>query len=323
MTDLAWRGDVVPLRKPAPEPSEFGAAMLTGLDRASKRISSKFFYDHTGSLLFDRICELPEYYPTRTEMGLLQTHAQEIAGLIGPDATLIEFGAGSSRKVALLLDALERPRAYEPVDISGDYLHDVAKKLQETRPGLAVHPVVADFMKPFALPGGDNRRIGFFPGSTIGNLDRADALAFLRRAARMLKGGGLLIGVDLIKEPARLHAAYNDAAGVTEAFNKNLLERANRELDADFDLDAFAHYAFYSPVMRRIEMHLMSLTAQCVSLCGRRIFFAEGETIHTENSYKYTIDGFAALAEEAGFVSRKVWCDAGRLFSMHWLEAQT
>lgn len=321
MTDLAYRGDVVPLRQSAPEPNEFGAAMLAGLDRANKRISSKYFYDHAGSLLFDQICELPEYYPTRTEMGLLKTYGREFAKLIGPDATLIEFGAGSSRKVALLLDALERPRAYEPVDISGDYLHDVAGKLRETRPALAVHPIVADFMKPFALPGGDARRIGFFPGSTIGNFDRAEALAFLRRAARLLKGGGLLIGVDLAKDPATLHAAYNDAAGVTEAFNKNLLVRANRELDADFDLDAFAHYAFYNPAMRRIEMHLVSLAEQCVSLCGRRIFFTEGETVHTENSYKYTVDGFCELAEDAGFVPRKVWCDAAHLFSLHWLEA--
>jgi dimethylhistidine N-methyltransferase len=322
MTDLAYRGDVVPLRQAAPEPDEFGAAMLTGLDRTPKRISSKFFYDTAGSLLFDKICELPEYYPTRTEMGLLQNHAQEIAKLIGPDATLIEFGAGSSRKVGLLLDALKRPRAYEPVDISGDYLHDVARRLRETRPGLTVHPIVADFMKPFALPNNDGRRIGFFSGSTIGNFDRADALTFLRRAARMLKGGGLLIGVDLVKDPARLHAAYNDNAGITEAFNKNILVRANRELDTDFDLDAFAHYAFYNPAMRRVEMHLVSLQAQWVSLCGRRIFFAEGETIHTENSYKYTVDGFVALAEEAGFVSRKVWCDTDRLFSIHWLEAR-
>ena len=322
MTDLAYRGDVVPLRKPTPEPGEFGAALLAGLDRTSKRIASKYFYDTAGSHLFDQICELPEYYPTRTEMGLLQTHAPEIARLIGPDATLIEFGAGSSRKVALLLDALERPRSYEPVDISGDYLHSVVKKLRDTRPGLTVHPIVADFMNPFALPGGDTRRIGFFPGSTIGNFDRADALFFLRRAARLLKGGGLLIGTDLVKDPARLHAAYNDSAGVTEAFNKNLLVRANRELKADFDLDAFAHYAFYNPVLRRIEMHLMSTAAQCVSLCGRRIFFAEGETIHTENSYKYTVEGFAELAEEAGFVSRKAWCDAERLFSLHWLEAR-
>jgi dimethylhistidine N-methyltransferase len=322
MTDLAYRGDVVPLRKNAPEPSEFGAAMLAGLDRESKRISSKFFYDHAGSHLFDRICALPEYYPTRTEMALLQTHAGEMARLIGPDATLIEFGAGSSRKVALLLDALERPRTYEPVDISGEYLHDVAQKLRAVRPGLAVRPIVADFTKPFALPLGDAHRVGFFPGSTIGNFDRLEALNFLRRAARMLKGSGLLIGVDLVKDPALLHAAYNDADRVTEAFNKNLLVRANRELDADFDLDAFAHYAFYNPAARRIEMHLMSLQAQSVSLCGRRIFFGEGETIHTENSYKYTVDDFAELAEEAGFASRKVWCDAARLFSIHWLEAR-
>src|ERR1700743_3176771 len=159
MTDLAYRGDVVPLRQPAQELSEFGAAMLAGLDRATKWISAKYFYDTAGSLLFDQICELPEYYPTRTEMGLLQNHAHEFAKLIGPDATLIEFGAGSSRKVGLLLDALERPRAYEPVDISGDYLHDVANKLRETRPALTVHPIVADFTKPFALPGGDAPRI--------------------------------------------------------------------------------------------------------------------------------------------------------------------
>jgi dimethylhistidine N-methyltransferase len=320
MTDLAWRGDVVPLRKPAPEPTEFGDAVLAGLDRTCKRIPAKYFYDHAGSLLFDRICALPEYYPTRTEMALLEVHAGEMATLIGPDATLIEFGAGSARKVALLLDALERPRAYEPVDISGDYLHGVAESLRSARPELTVHPIVADFTTPFALPGGDARRVGFFPGSTIGNFDRPEALSFLRRAARLLKGGGLLIGVDLVKEPARLHAAYNDSAGVTEAFNKNLLVRANRELDANFDLDAFAHYAFYNPGQQRIEMHLMSLASQCVSLCGRRIFFAEGETIHTENSYKYTVEGFTALAEEAGFVSRKVWRDAEQLFSVHWLE---
>ena len=303
--------------------SEFGHDFLAGLRDGRKNISSKYFYDEQGSALFDRICALPEYYPTRTEMGLLTTHAEEIARLMGPGVELVEFGAGVLRKVRLLLDALAAPRTYVPIDISGDYLHAVAGKLAGFYPGLAVRPVVADFTRPFALPhpAAAVRRIGFFPGSTIGNLEHADAVAFLRRAAQLLKGGGLLIGVDLVKDPAILHAAYNDKAGVTEAFNKNIMARANRELDADFDLESFAHYAFYNPAVRRIEMHLMSLAAQRVSVGGRLVAFDEGETIHTENSFKYTVDAFRALASSAGFIPRKVWCDPGRLFSLHWLEA--
>ncbi len=303
--------------------SEFARDLLAGLEARPKRAPCKYFYDREGSELFERICELPEYYPTRTEMGILHAHAGEIADFMGAGATLIEFGAGALQKVALLLDALKRPGAYLPIDISGDYLQGVAAQFRQMRPGLAVRPVVADFTRPFALPplGHDARRIGFFPGSTIGNLDRGEAVAFLRRTAMMLKGGGLLIGVDLVKDPAILHAAYNDAAGVTEAFNKNILARANRELEADFDLDEFAHYAFFNPAMQRIEMHLMSLSRQNVSLCGRDIAFAEGETIHTENSHKFTVDGFRALASDAGFVPRAVWCDPASLFSVHWLEA--
>jgi L-histidine Nalpha-methyltransferase len=198
----------------------------------------------------------------------------------------------------------------------------MATKLMKANPGLKVRPVVADFTKPFHLePTGATRRVGFFPGSTIGNLDRREALAFLRRAASLLQGGGLLIGVDLVKDPAILHAAYNDSAGVTEAFNKNVLARANRELDADFDLDSFAHYAFYNPVLQRIEMHLLSLRRQRAHIGEDTISFAEGETIHTENSHKYTIDGFRALAAEAGFTPHATWCDPDRLFSLHWLEA--
>ena len=302
--------------------SEFARALLDGLRAEPKSAPCKYFYDAEGSALFDRICELPEYYPTRTELGLLTRYGAEISQLIGEDVALIEFGAGSLNKINLLLDALAHPRAYVPIDISGDYLRAMAARLKERRPDLSVLPVVADFPRPLALPllSDDVRRIGFFPGSTIGNMDNAEALAFLRKAAAMLKGGGLLIGVDLVKDPAILHAAYNDAAGVTAAFNKNLLVRANRELDAGFDLDAFAHYAFYNPAMRRIEMHLMSLVKQQVSIAGHAIEFAQGETIHTENSHKYTMKDFHALAVRAGFTPRQSWCDEDRLFSIHWLE---
>jgi len=308
---------------PAPERlSEFGRALIEGLSAPEKRLPCKFFYDARGSVLFDEICRLPEYYPTRTEMGLFRRHAGEMAQAMGEDIALVEFGAGALTKVELLLDALKSPRAYVPIDISGDYLRAMAAKLKQARPGLNVLPLVADFTKPLALPHclTEVRRVGFFPGSTIGNMDGAEALAFLRKAAAVLKGGGTLIGVDLIKDPQVLHAAYNDAAGITAEFNKNLLVRANRELDADFDLDAFAHYAFYNPRERRIEMHLMSLKDQDVTVLGRTFRVAQGETIHTENSYKYTLQGFRALAHQAGFAPRQVWCDADGLFSLHWLE---
>ena len=307
----------------APErQSDFARTMLDGLGKRPKTAPCKYFYDAEGSALFDRICELPEYYPTRTEMDLLRRHAGEIAGLMGPDIALIEFGAGSLQKVSLLLGALQRPHAYAPIDISGDYLHAMTARLAKLCPDVPILPVVADFTRPFALPRelGEARRVGFFPGSTIGNMDRADALVFLRKAAALLKGGGLLIGIDLVKDPAILHAAYNDSAGITEAFNKNLLVRANRELDADFDPATFAHYAFYNPRWRRIEMHLMSLQPQQVSVSGQNIPFEEGETIHTENSHKYTMEGFWALAAQAGFAPRRSWCDKDGLFSVHWLE---
>lgn len=300
--------------------SGFAAAALAGLTKHQKELPSKFFYDEDGSRLFDRICELPEYYPTRTEIALFRAKAGEIARAIGPDVELIEFGAGSLLKARMILEALKTPRAYVPIDISGDYLRQMAAKLERALPNVPVHPVVADFTKPLKLPATSARRAGFFPGSTIGNLTYGEALVFLCRAAALLKGGGLLIGVDLVKDPSILHAAYNDAAGVTEAFNKNMLVRANRELDANFDLDAFAHYAFYNPPHRRIEMHLMSLKAQKVSVAGTSISFSEGETIHTENSLKYTPDGFRALAREAGFTPKQMWTDPDRLFSVHWLE---
>ena len=302
----------------------FAGSLMEGLARTPKEIGCKYFYDAEGSALFDAICALPEYYQTRTEVALLRRHAPEIARLIGPGAEIVEFGAGSLRKVRILLDALTGPRGYMPVDISGAYLREVARELAEEYPGLPIHPVVADFTKDLSLPviPGVTRRAGFFPGSTIGNFRPEAATALLRHMRKMLAGGGLLIGVDLVKDPQILHSAYNDAAGVTAAFNKNLLARANRELGANFDLDNFAHYAPYNPHAQRIEMYLMSLKRQCVTLYGQSVAFAAGEAIHTEDSHKYGIEGFRELAARAGFSPRAVWTDAERLFSIHWLESR-
>lgn len=308
----------------AGESGDFAGALLAGLSAEPKSVPCKFFYDSEGSALFERICELPEYYPTRTELALLRARAGEFADLIGPDAELIEFGAGSGIKVRLLLDALSRPRQYVPIDISGEFVHAAAAGIARDYPSLSVLPLAADFTRPMTLPpppAGARRRIGFFPGSTVGNMVAEEAVRFLANAARLLKGGALLIGVDLVKDPAVLHAAYNDAAGVTAAFNKNVLGRANRELGAGFDLDRFAHYAPYNPRQHRIEMYLVSQCRQSVALLGETVTFAEGEAIHTEYSHKYTIDGFRALAARAGFAPRAVWTDPARLFSLHWLES--
>jgi dimethylhistidine N-methyltransferase len=304
--------------------SEFGREMQAGLSRSPRRISPKFFYDAAGSRLFDRICELPEYYPTRTELRILGECAGEIAGQIGPNAEIVEFGAGSLTKVRLLLDALDSPKRYLPIDISGEHLEAAAQRLKADYPELVVQPIAADYTMPLVLPApvaGAGRRVGFFPGSTIGNFEPEEALAFLQLAARMLRGGGLLIGVDLVKDPGRLHAAYNDAQGVTADFNLNLLRRANAELDADFDLDGFAHAAFYNAPRQRIEMHLVSRSAQSVSLNGETFGFEEGETIHTEYSHKFTVEGLRALAVRAGFRPGAVWTDPEKLFSVHWLVA--
>lgn len=299
-------------------------ALLDGLRRTPRSVPPKFFYDAAGSALFDRICELPEYYPTRTEIALLARHGREMAECIGAGADLVEYGAGSLRKVRLLLDALHQPARYVPIDLSAEHLLQHARQLAADHPGLRVEPLVADFSAELVLPDlppAARRRVGFFPGSSIGNFTPEEALAFLRQAAGALAGGGLLIGVDLVKDPAVLHRAYNDAAGVTAAFNKNLLARANRELGADFDLAAFDHYAFYDPSQQRIEMHLLSRQRQVVAVCGERIVFDEGQTLHTENSCKYTVDGFRRLARAAGFEPQAVWTDDARLFSVHWLAA--
>jgi dimethylhistidine N-methyltransferase len=303
---------------------EFARDLLAGLSARQRSISPKYFYDAPGSQLFDRICGLPEYYPTRTETGILARHAGEMAAQMGPGAEIVEFGAGSCTKVRVLLDAMERPARYLPIDISGDHLAAAAALLRRDYPALDVHPVAADYTRRLLLPAPaprSGRRVGFFPGSTIGNFMPAEALQFLSLAAQALRGGALLIGADLVKDPAMLHAAYNDAQGVTAAFNLNLLARANRELGADFDLAQFAHSAFYNAPVQRIEMHLVSRRRQRVALCGRDFEFAEGDTLHTENSHKFTIDSLRALAAQAGFRPGPVWTDPQRLFSLHWLQA--
>ncbi|WP_460874407.1 L-histidine N(alpha)-methyltransferase [Paralcaligenes ginsengisoli] len=298
--------------------------MLAALAARQRRLSPKYFYDEAGSALFDLICDLPEYYPTRTELALLSNHAGEIARHMGPNAEIVEFGAGSLHKIRLLLDAMDQPLRYLPIDISGAHLATSAARLQADYPGLGVVPVVADYTRAFQLPSkvpGGGRRIGFFPGSTLGNLSQAGALRFLKQAARLLRGGALLVGVDLVKAPSTLHAAYNDSRGVTAAFNLNVLERANRELDADFNVSQFAHSAFYNAPLQRIEMHLMSRRAQQVHVCGESFSFAEGETLHTENSHKFTVEGLRALAVQAGFRPGPAWTDPQKLFSLHWLRA--
>jgi len=301
---------------------EFAHDLMRALASQPRTVSPKYFYDEEGSRLFDRICELPEYYPTRTELGILTHAAGDIAAQMGPHAEIVEFGAGSLRKVRLLLDAMDRPARYLPIDISGEHLARSAIALQRDYPGLDVQPVVADYTQrlllPAALPGA-GQRVGFFPGSTIGNFTPAEALHFLQVAGQVLRGGALLLGADLVKDPDVLHAAYNDAQGVTAAFNLNLLHRANAEMAADFVPADFAHAAFYNAPLQRIEMHLVSRRAQVVNVLGQRFAFAEGETIHTENSHKFSIDGLRTLAARAGFGIGPVWTDPERLFSVHWL----
>ncbi|WP_310387717.1 L-histidine N(alpha)-methyltransferase [Roseateles sp.] len=302
----------------------FAADLHHALAQSQRSISPKYFYDEQGSALFEQICELPEYYPTRTELALLRKHAAELANLIGPQAQLIEYGAGALSKVRLLLAQLERPQAFVPIDISGPHLLQACAALQADYPSLNIQPVVGDFSRAVALPApapAGGQRVGFFPGSSIGNFTPPEAQAFLAMTAEQLRGGGLLIGVDLIKDPDLLHAAYNDSQGVTARFNLNLLERARCELGAQFAADGFRHSAFYNAPLQRIEMHLLSMRRQVLRLQGLDYVFEAGETLHTENSYKYSVAGFQALAERAGFRAGPVWTDAHNWFSLHWLQA--
>jgi dimethylhistidine N-methyltransferase len=300
--------------------------VLAGLNEPQKRLAPKWFYDERGSELFDEICELAEYYPTRTELAVMREHADELADLVGPRAAVIEFGAGSNTKVRLLLDHLIEPAAYVPVDVSGEYLARQADEIAADYPNVHVQPVVADFTKPFDLPRHPvtpDTNLVFFPGSTIGNFTREQARSLLEvMAAEAKPGGGLLIGVDLRKDPVLIRAAYNDSRGVTAQFNLNVLARMNRELGANFDLACFRHEAVYDEDERRIEMRLLSTCAQTVTVAGVEIPFAADEYIITEYSHKYSIDEFQALARQAGFTPERSWVDDDILFSVHYLQAQ-
>lgn len=297
--------------------------VLHGLRRRRKRLPSKYFYDAAGSALFDRICDLDEYYLTRCELDLLRRHAAEMAEAAGPGAALIEYGSGSSLKTRLLLDHLREPAAYVPVDISGEHLNRSAVRLRRRYPALPVLPVTADFTQPFELPPlppGVGRRVVLFSGSTIGNFRPAEAARLLRQMARLCgPDGALLVAADLKKDRAILEAAYNDRLGVTAAFNLNLLTRINQELHADFAVDRFRHHAFYNPRHGRMEMHLVSLANQTVHIGGVALVFARGETIRTEYSYKYSPSDFAELARRAGLQVERMWTDEKQWFSAQWL----
>ena len=306
----------------APETESFREAVLDGLRQDQKQIPSKFLYDERGSKLFDRICEQDEYYPTRTEMGIMQAHAEAMADAIGPRARLVEYGSGSSRKIRLLLDHLEDLAAYVPVDISRDHLRSAAAALAEDYPTLPIQPLCADYTTAFDLPEPPRapaRTVAYYPGSTIGNFPPDDARAFLAHVREVVGAdGGLLIGVDLKKDVDVLEAAYNDAAGITAAFNKNLLRRMNRELDATFDLDRFEHESVWNEEEGCIDSFLRSREAHTVTVAGETVAFADGETIHTEYSYKYTLDDFADLVHEVGFAVDEVWTDERSYFSVQY-----
>ena len=306
-----------------PELGDSRRELLVGLQQERKTVNPKWFYDQQGSELFDQITRLPEYYPTRTEVRILTDNRSEISRICEQGCVFIEPGSGSCEKVRLLLADL-RPSVYVPVDISESFLRDAADQLGREYPWLDVHAVCADFNHSWSfldrVPAG--KRVVFYPGSTIGNLEPAAALGFLKRVRAVLgDNGGALIGVDLHKSSKRLNAAYNDASGVTARFNLNVLERINDVLDAEFDESLFSHRAFYNEEQQRIEMHLVSEREQSVRCNGSRIEFEAGETIHTENSYKYTVEGFARLAESAGLSLQQSWLDEERLFSVHSLAA--
>ena len=297
--------------------------LIAGLRQPEKTISPKYFYDERGSQLFDEITRLPEYYPTETELGIMRDNIGEIASLVGKQASLIEFGSGSSLKTRVLLEHLDELAAYVPVDISEDHLLESARRIREDFPDLDVLPVVADFTHPFQLPSPKVmpvRNIVYFPGSTIGNFTNEAARELLQvMYGEAGAGGALLIGVDLQKDPATIERAYNDSAGVTAEFNRNMLRHLNREFGANFDLDAFAHSAKYNESKGRVEIRLVSRKDQEFTLGGESFSIARDEAILTEYSHKYTLEGFAAMAETAGFGVERVWMDAERLFSVQYL----
>lgn len=304
----------------APTVTDFEADVLHGLAQTPKRIPPKYFYDRRGSELFDRICRLPEYYPTRVETGILRSHARDMAALAGPRSVLIELGSGASRKVRLLLDSL-RPAAYVGVDISREFLLSATRALAADYPRLRVHAACADLcgsLTQLTIPKG--RRVAFYPGSSIGNFEPDDARRFLVRVHDLVgRDGMLVIGVDLKKDPGILNAAYNDSQGLTAEFNLNVLRRLHRELGATLDLQGYKHHAFYDERRGRIEMHLESLARQEIRVNGSCFRLNAGETVHTENSYKYSVPEFIALANDAGFSVQNTWTDSLERFSVHVL----
>ena len=308
-----------------PEGNSFLEDVLTGLARPQKALPPKYFYDAHGCELFERICTLPEYYPTRTELAIMREHAAAMAKFLGQDCQLIEFGSGSSTKTRILIEQLQPP-LYVPIDIAGEAIKAAAAGLAQAFPWLNINGVCADYTRPLTLPEfvgvPIRRKAVYFPGSTIGNFTPQEAIEFLQLARRVVgPGGALLIGVDLKKDKPVLDAAYDDAAGVTAAFNLNMLARINRELGGDFQLRRFRHKAYYDEAKGRIEMHLESLASQLVHVGGERFRFGAGETIHTEISCKYSIEEFQAVAQRAGFAPGQTWVDAAKLFSVHGMIA--
>lgn len=308
-----------------PRLDSFHDEVIAGLTQDVKTLPCKFFYDEYGSQLFDQICGLPEYYPTRTEMAIMRDSAADMVARLGPDCRLVEYGSGSSLKTRILLDHAPDLASYVPVDISREHLRKSACALASAYPTLEILPVCADYTQPFTLPWGRRpvrHSAVYFPGSTVGNFHPAQAQAFLTQIADLCgAGGGLLIGVDLKKSPAILEPAYNDARGVTAAFNLNLLTRINRELGGDFALDQWAHDALYNPLEGRIEMHLVSQANQRVQIGDTAVRFRAGETIHTECSYKYSLEDFDCLAQRSGWTVQRVWTDPQQLFSVQYLTA--
>ncbi len=303
----------------------FEREAIAGLKRDPKHLPSKYFYDARGSELFEQITALPEYYPTRTEVEMMERYGAEIADALGPECAVIEYGSGSGLKTRYLLDALDAPAGYIPVEISREALAASVVELTERFPDVDVRAVRADYTRPFDLPhiDGARRRAVYFPGSTIGNFTPEEAVGFMHLMREHVGAkGAVVIGVDLRKDPAILHDAYNDASGVTAAFNLNLANRLRDQLGATINIDALRHYALYNPVAGRIEMHLVNLVEQVIEIGDEAIPLAEGETILTEYSYKYTLSGFAELADDAGFTSVAQWVDDDRLFSIHYLEVR-
>ncbi|MEO1552394.1 MAG: L-histidine N(alpha)-methyltransferase [Pseudomonadota bacterium] len=303
--------------------ASFRADVVRGLSKMQKTLPCQYFYDEAGSILFEQITELEEYYPTRTEVAILNAHVGEIVGALGRDVLLVEYGAGASTKTRILLDNLDAAAGYVPIDVSEAFLLQTVEGLRRDYPTLPVHPIVGDFMVRRGLPEqSEGRPVGFFPGSTIGNLDDADIDAFMRAARTLLGSSGqFILGVDLRKSASVLVPAYDDEAGVTAAFNLNLLTRINRELGADFNLDAFAHRAIWNDAASRVEMHLESLIDQEVTLAQDRFSFSKGETIHTENSRKFDLDHLTAQVSQTGWRMSQVWRDENAYFAVILLQA--